>query len=222
METIIAATAGVAKLFMQEHELGKIQPGYYADCILVDGDPLKDITILQDHGRLNVIMINGRTHKASPKDFVQQSSASAVEEAVPQTKHFSNYITYQDNQGKQQVGHLDLDTMRVTPLVMPSGAPVSSLYQVIELKNEVTPMGEPIPLDGVRVLPPFSDRDVLAVGKNYAEHAAEFNKSGYDSSDKIDQRELRHNTCIEIKLICVCSVASCYIYQAVYKHYCQR
>ncbi|KUL89181.1 hypothetical protein ZTR_03784 [Talaromyces verruculosus] len=38
MESIVAATAGVAKLFMQEHELGKILPGYYADCILVDDE----------------------------------------------------------------------------------------------------------------------------------------------------------------------------------------
>ena len=70
METIISATAGVAKLFMQEHELGKIKPGYYADCILVDGNPLQDIAVFQDHDRLNVVMINGRIHKASPKDFV--------------------------------------------------------------------------------------------------------------------------------------------------------
>lgn len=47
METLVASTAGVAKLFMREDELGKIKPGYYADCILVDGDPIKDITVLQ-------------------------------------------------------------------------------------------------------------------------------------------------------------------------------
>ncbi|KAF7955248.1 uncharacterized protein EAE97_000507 [Botrytis byssoidea] len=64
MESIIAATAGVAKLFMRDHELGKIQAGFYGDCILVDGNPLEDITILQDHDRLNVITINGRVHKA--------------------------------------------------------------------------------------------------------------------------------------------------------------
>ena len=47
MEAIVASTAGVAKLFMREHELGKIKEGYYADCILVDGNPLDDIKILQ-------------------------------------------------------------------------------------------------------------------------------------------------------------------------------
>jgi len=224
METIIAATAGVARLFMQENELGKIQPGYYADCILVDGNPLKDIEILQDHDRLNVIMINGRIHKASPKDFIQQlTNAPAIEEAVLQKDHFSNYITYMDEQGKQRVGHLDFDTTRVTPLVMPSGAPVSSLYQVIELQNKVSPVGEPIPLDEVQVLPPFSDRNILAVGKNYAEHAVEFNKSGYDSSDKIDQRESIHDTHItDIANPKICSIASSHLHQAVYEHNCQR
>lgn len=67
-EAIIAATAGVAALMMRSGELGKIQKGYYADCILVDGDPLADISILQDHDRLNVICINGRVHKAGVKD----------------------------------------------------------------------------------------------------------------------------------------------------------
>lgn len=57
---------------MREHELGKIQRGFYADCILVDGDPLSDIEILQDHARLNVIMINGRVHKTGVKEYLEQ------------------------------------------------------------------------------------------------------------------------------------------------------
>ncbi|KAK0926272.1 hypothetical protein LTS01_026193, partial [Friedmanniomyces endolithicus] len=60
MEALVSATAGVAKLFMREHELGKIKPGYFADCILVNGNPLDDIKILQDHSKLDVIMVNGR------------------------------------------------------------------------------------------------------------------------------------------------------------------
>jgi hypothetical protein len=69
-EAVIAATAGVATLLMRGHELGKIKKGYYADCILVDGNPLDDITVLQDHDRLNVIVINGRVHKARRKEYV--------------------------------------------------------------------------------------------------------------------------------------------------------
>lgn len=73
-ESIIAATSGVAALLMRGHELGKIQPGYYADCILVDGDPLEDISVLQDHSRLNVIMINGRVHKAGTQEYIHDAS----------------------------------------------------------------------------------------------------------------------------------------------------
>jgi len=69
-EALIAATAGVAKLMMRSDNLGKIQPGYFADCILVDGNPLDDITILQDHSKLNIICINGRVHKAGRKEYI--------------------------------------------------------------------------------------------------------------------------------------------------------
>jgi len=189
MEAIISATAGVAKLFMQDQELGKVQPGYYADMILVDGDPLKDISVLQDLSKLNVIMINGRIHKASPQDF-ELSRPMQIEEPTwqPRSK-FSNYVSYLDDQHNSRVGHLDLDSSMVTPLAMLSGAPVHSLYQVIELENAVVPCGDSVPLAGLTLQAPLSDRDILAVGKNYVDHAVEFNRSGFDSSDKTDQRE---------------------------------
>jgi cytosine/adenosine deaminase-related metal-dependent hydrolase len=60
----------MAKLFMRSHEMGQIKEGNYADCVVVDGDPLKEISILQDHDRLNIIMINGRVHKAGVKEYV--------------------------------------------------------------------------------------------------------------------------------------------------------
>ncbi|GMG10720.1 unnamed protein product [Aspergillus oryzae] len=69
-ESIIAATYGMAKLFMRSHEMGQIKVGNYADCLVVDGNPLKDITILQNHDLLNIIMINGRVHKAGAKEYV--------------------------------------------------------------------------------------------------------------------------------------------------------
>jgi len=63
------------------------------------------------------------------------------------------------------------------------------LYQVIEVGAEtLIPSGEAkLRLESVTLLPPLTGRDVLCVGKNYAEHAKEFNQSGYDASDKIDQ-----------------------------------
>src|SRR6267378_1772871 len=47
--------------------LGKIKPGALADLLLVDGDPLADITILQDRHALRVIMKDGALHKAPEK-----------------------------------------------------------------------------------------------------------------------------------------------------------
>jgi len=51
--------------------LNKVQAGYYADCILVDRDLLRDITVLQDHDKLNIICINGRVHKAGRREYMQ-------------------------------------------------------------------------------------------------------------------------------------------------------
>jgi hypothetical protein len=177
MESIIAATAGVAKLFMQENELGKILPGFYADCILVDGDPIKDISVLQDHDKLNVIMINGRIHKASYKEFV--SAPEVV--TTPEEETLTNFIAYIDSLGRSRVGHLNTKTSMVIPLAMASGAPYSSLYEVIELGNDVHRAGEAFPLNSVKLQAPISDRDVLCVGQNYRDHAVEFDNSGYNS-----------------------------------------
>jgi imidazolonepropionase-like amidohydrolase len=63
MEAIISATAWGGEIMLRPDELGKVQPGYLADLLLVDGDPLADITILQDHDRLHYIMKDGRFHK---------------------------------------------------------------------------------------------------------------------------------------------------------------
>ncbi|KAL4937849.1 hypothetical protein BDV06DRAFT_215567 [Aspergillus oleicola] len=78
-EAIIAATYGVAKLFMRSHEMGQIKAGNFADCVLVDGDPLDDITVLQDHSKLNVIMINGRVHKAGRRELLVPDAAASQE-----------------------------------------------------------------------------------------------------------------------------------------------
>ena len=55
---------------MRSHEMGQIKEGNLADCILVDGDPLERIEVLQDHDKLNVIVINGRVHKAARSEYV--------------------------------------------------------------------------------------------------------------------------------------------------------
>ncbi|KAJ0413418.1 hypothetical protein BJY00DRAFT_319815 [Aspergillus carlsbadensis] len=65
MESIIAATALGGEMMGYPEDLGKVQAGFYADVILVDGDPLADIEILQDTSKLHAIIINGHVHKVS-------------------------------------------------------------------------------------------------------------------------------------------------------------
>lgn len=131
MESIVAATAGVAKLFMREDELGKILPGYYADCILVDGNPLDDITILQDHDKLNMILINGRIHKASYKEFLRLEVVDQPKAAPPVRPR--NFISYalKDGTKRTRVGHLNLQDDTITALAFASGTPVERLDQIL-------------------------------------------------------------------------------------------
>jgi imidazolonepropionase-like amidohydrolase len=63
MEAIIAATATGGEVMRMDHELGKVLPGYLADLILVDGDPLTDVTILQDRSRIVAVMKDGTFHR---------------------------------------------------------------------------------------------------------------------------------------------------------------
>ncbi len=53
-----------AEIIGEANRLGCIREGAYADLLLVDGDPLKDISVLTGNGeRLAVIMNRGRFHK---------------------------------------------------------------------------------------------------------------------------------------------------------------
>ena len=44
--------------------MGRVAPGYLADILLVDGNPLLDLSLLQDRNALLAIMKDGRFHKA--------------------------------------------------------------------------------------------------------------------------------------------------------------
>ncbi|KAL6705055.1 hypothetical protein ACN47E_007314 [Coniothyrium glycines] len=101
---------------------------------------------------------------------------------------YTNYVTYLDlHSGQNRVGHYDLTEKTIQPLSFASGTPLDNLYQVIEVgESNIIPAGEKVAATSTKILPPFTGRDILCVGKNYAEHAKEFNSSGFDSSDKVD------------------------------------
>jgi imidazolonepropionase-like amidohydrolase len=63
-ETLVAATRMGGEIMGRGDELGLVKPGYLADLLLVDGDPLTDIHRLQNRDALRVIMKDGHLHKA--------------------------------------------------------------------------------------------------------------------------------------------------------------
>jgi imidazolonepropionase-like amidohydrolase len=58
MEAIISATRWGGQIMMKK-DLGEIREGWLADLLLVDGDPLSNISILQDKSKLLAIMKDG-------------------------------------------------------------------------------------------------------------------------------------------------------------------
>jgi imidazolonepropionase-like amidohydrolase len=64
-ETLVATTRTNAELLGIADETGTIEPGKRADLLLVDGDPLDDIAVLQDVDRIPVIVKGGQFHKRS-------------------------------------------------------------------------------------------------------------------------------------------------------------
>jgi len=59
LDVIRWATRNGAELMGRGHELGAVKEGYLADLLVVDGDPLRDIAVLQDQTRLLAIMKGG-------------------------------------------------------------------------------------------------------------------------------------------------------------------
>ena len=58
-EALQAATRTGGEIMKRGHELGQVKPGFLADLLLVDGDPLKDVRVLQDRKRFAMIMKGG-------------------------------------------------------------------------------------------------------------------------------------------------------------------
>jgi imidazolonepropionase-like amidohydrolase len=64
MGALMAATKTNAQIINQEKNLGTIEPGKLADLILVDGDPLADISILEQYqDKIVLIMQGGNIYK---------------------------------------------------------------------------------------------------------------------------------------------------------------
>jgi imidazolonepropionase-like amidohydrolase len=59
LETIKCATNTGAEIMGRGHELGTLEMGKLADVLVVDGDPMKDIKVLEDRARFMAVMQGG-------------------------------------------------------------------------------------------------------------------------------------------------------------------
>ncbi|NQW18090.1 MAG: amidohydrolase family protein [Chloroflexi bacterium] len=63
MQAIVAATQTASECNRTASEVGTLEPGKLADLLVVDGDPLADISMLEDKSTLLMIMQGGNAHK---------------------------------------------------------------------------------------------------------------------------------------------------------------
>ena len=59
LEVLTCATKNGAKILGRSHEIGTVEPGKLADLLLVDGDPLKDIRILENRAQFLAVIQGG-------------------------------------------------------------------------------------------------------------------------------------------------------------------
>ncbi len=62
-EVLLAATKLGGEIMMQPDRIGQIAPGFYADMLLIDGNPLDDLKILQDPKKILMVMKDGQVFK---------------------------------------------------------------------------------------------------------------------------------------------------------------
>ena len=63
MEALLAATQLGGQVMMRGSDLGQVREGFLADLLLVDGDPLSNIAVLQQRERIVAVMKDGVFHR---------------------------------------------------------------------------------------------------------------------------------------------------------------
>lgn len=62
-EALVAATRFGGQIMMKSDELGQLREGFLADIILVNGNPLEDLSVLLDPAKIQMVMKDGEIYK---------------------------------------------------------------------------------------------------------------------------------------------------------------
>lgn len=65
-DALICATRNGGLAMRDEGDLGTVEPGKLADLLLIDGNPLDDVSIMADRARLAMVMKDGAIHSITP------------------------------------------------------------------------------------------------------------------------------------------------------------
>jgi imidazolonepropionase-like amidohydrolase len=96
MEVLLSATKLGGELMMRPDELGQIREGYLADILLVDGNPLNDLAILQDPKKITLVMKDGEIFKTShdllpPRGEVHTGTKLPADAGVERAAHSTTH-----------------------------------------------------------------------------------------------------------------------------------
>jgi imidazolonepropionase-like amidohydrolase len=80
-QTLVAATKWGGEIMNMADELGQVKPGFLADLLIVNGDPVENIKLFQDRDNLLMIMKDGRYHK-SPVGRAEAGNAGQLKQVV--------------------------------------------------------------------------------------------------------------------------------------------
>jgi imidazolonepropionase-like amidohydrolase len=81
-EALLCATRDGGAAVDPSGMLGTLEEGKLADLVIVDGDPLEDITVVQDHDRITAVMKDGVVHRRLAVDNPYQASPDALQEEL--------------------------------------------------------------------------------------------------------------------------------------------
>jgi imidazolonepropionase-like amidohydrolase len=81
MDAIVAGTRLGAQAMRMEDKIGTLQPGKYADLIVLDGNPLEEITLLEDKRNITHVMKGGEFFRITERPVTARREAPAASSA---------------------------------------------------------------------------------------------------------------------------------------------